>query len=57
MPEKQVYRFPANATPNRVTVDGSNTYYGNKGEPFHGHSVRGPDGIVYARTREGRVLK
>jgi len=57
MGKKKVYRFPNNTTPNRVIVQDKNTYYTNKGEPNHGHSVRDSDGISYARTKRGRRLK
>lgn len=57
MSGKEVVRFPANAIPNRVIVQGQNIYYGNKGESKHGHTVVVNGEIQYSRTREGRRLK
>lgn len=57
-----VIRFGKNVTPNRVTQktrdDGTkDTYYSNKGDKDHGHTVQKPDGsIEYARTRGGNVI-
>lgn len=58
-------RFPDNWSPNRVTQkpksDDSgktDTFYSDKGDKTHGHTVVNPDGSVdYARTMDGTVLK
>jgi hypothetical protein len=57
MPEKQVFRFPDNATPNRVIVKDQNIYYGNRGESRHGHTVVKDGQIAFARSRDGTPIK
>jgi hypothetical protein len=53
--------LPGNVSPNRMTQttsgDRRDTYYGNKGESQHGHTVEKGGKTEYSRTMRGTVTK
>lgn len=59
--DKETTKFPDNWSPNRVTQsersDGkTDTFYSDKGDKTHGHTVQNSDGsLSYARTQDGEV--